>query len=122
MSSDANYVSLLVRRELDRITDIKVRTAVQSLLVARYSVDRDWDYGPPGQTFPCWTVLEHPPSSTAIAYCEQGFGPSCPWGLVWLSGDYMGIGMDSGWFVSLQDAFRQSHACDCPAPDGYEVA
>jgi hypothetical protein len=72
-------------------------------------------YGPPGQKYTCWTVLEHRPSNTGIAYCEEGFGPSFPWGLIFLSGPHMNIGMDAGWKHS--GGFRHfhgqrfSHAC-----------
>jgi hypothetical protein len=66
-------------------------------------------------------VLEHPPSNTGIAYSPQGFGPSDPWGLVSLSGDHMGIGMDSGWFPTLESAMRDSMAWDGSNPENYEV-
>src|SRR5260370_40435213 len=61
-----------------------------------------------------WTVLQHHPSNTGIAYCLQGFGPSYPWGLVSLSGSHMNIGVDSCWFASLEDALRNSMAWDGP--------
>lgn len=85
------------------------------------AVERDWDYGRDDERFTCWTVLEHSPSNTGIAYCQQGFGPSCPWGLVSLSGQHMGIGMDCGWFSTLESAMRGSMAWDGPNPENYEV-
>ena len=66
-------------------------------------------------------VLKHQHSDTGIAYCEQGFGPSDPWGLVFLSGDHMGIGMDSGWFSTLESAMRESMGWDGENPENYEV-
>ena len=66
-------------------------------------------------------MLEHSPSNTAIAYCEQGFGPSDPWGLAFLSGEHMGIGMDCGWFSTLESAMRDSMALDGANPENYEV-
>lgn len=84
-----------------------------------YAVERRFDYGAPDQQFICWTVLEHPASNTGIAFSGQGFGPSYPWGLVFLSGPHMNIGMDCGWFVSLEEAFRESIARDEPNPEGY---
>ncbi len=33
----------------------------------------------------------------------------------------MNIGMDCSWFVSLEDAFRNSMACEEQSPKGYEV-
>jgi len=118
---DAKEVSNLVEREIDRISETKVKDRVRELLVVPYAVERLWDYGAPDRHFICWTVLEHPESNTGIAFCGQGFGPSYPWGLVSLSGPHMNIGMDSGWFVSLEEAFRDSVAWDEPNPEGYEV-
>ena len=72
----ANEVSSLVSEELTRITDDAILAGIRELLVVPYPVERDWDYGRLGERFTCWTVLEHPPSNTGIAYCPQGFGPS----------------------------------------------
>jgi hypothetical protein len=115
-------ITNLVEKELARIADPVLLAAIRSLLVPPYAVERDWDYGWPGQKHTCWTVLEHRPSNTGIAYCEAGFGPSSPWGLVFLSGDVMSIGMDSAWFASLEDAMRESPAWDQDNPPGYEVS
>jgi|SRR3954464_7472278 hypothetical protein len=110
----ADDVSARLTEELTRISDSALLARIRELLVPPYSVQRDWDYGRPGDKFICWTVLEHPPSNTGIAYCEQGFGPTNPWGLVFLSGNHMGIGMDSAWFASLESAMRESMAWDGP--------
>lgn len=118
---NAEEVSSRVRLELDRINDPVVLDRIRGLLVTPYPVERNWDYGQVGERFTCWTVLEHPPSNTAIAYCEQGFGPSDPWGLVFLSGEHMGIGMDSGWFSTLESAMRDSMAWNGENPKDYEV-
>jgi hypothetical protein len=114
-------VSSLVSEELIRIRDRILLTRIQELLVIPYPVERSWDYGRPGEKFTCWTVLEHPPSNTGIVYCPQGFGPSDPWGLIFLSGEHMEIGMDSAWFSTLESAMRDSMAWDGPNPEGYEV-
>lgn len=117
----ANDVRVLVADELTRISDAALSESIRKLLVVPYPVERGWDYGRAGETFICWTVLEHPASNTGIAYCAEGFGPSYPWGLVFLSGDHMGIGMDSSWYCRLEDAMRESMAWDSPNPEGYEV-
>ena len=119
LSADA--ISSLVRQHLENITDPALQNRTRALLVTPYPVERDWDYGHIGERFTCWTVLEHPPSNTGVAYCEQGFGPSNPWGLVFLSGEDMGIGMDSGWFRTLESAMRESMAWDGGNPENYEV-
>jgi hypothetical protein len=107
---DANAIARLVDDQLVRVSSARVAKLIRELLVSPYRVAREWDYGDPGQTYPCWTVLEHPPSSTGIAYCEQGFGPSHPWGLVSLSDEHTSIGPDFCWYDALEVAFRESMA------------
>jgi hypothetical protein len=119
---DSSEIDRLVKSELARMDDERLRAAILALLVPPRREDRAWNYGPVGATFPCWIVLEHLPSNTGIAYCEQGFGPGDPWGLLFLTGRRLSMGMESQWFVTLEDAFRQSMACDIPPPPGYEVA
>ena len=118
---DVKEISDLVEQGIASISDTRLADKIRELLVAPYVVERPWDYGAPDERFPCWTVLEHAPANTGIAFCPEGFGPSCPWGLVFLSGTHMSIGMDSGWFVSLEQAMRDSRAWDEPNPEGYEV-
>ncbi|HUO60496.1 MAG TPA: hypothetical protein VMU24_07485, partial [Candidatus Acidoferrales bacterium] len=103
----AEQISALVNAELAHITDNVLLSRIRDLLVAPYPVERDWDYGRAGEKFTCWTVLEHRASNTGIAYCAHGFGPVDPWGLVFLYGEHMGIGMDSGWFSTLESAMRE---------------
>lgn len=117
----AKDLSAIVSKELAVITDSALLNRIRQLLVSPYPVERDWDYGRIGEKFTCWTVLEHALSNTAIAYCEQGFGPSEPWGLVSLSGEHTGIGMDCSWFATLESAMRESMAWDGPNPENYEV-
>lgn len=120
-SMEAKEISDLVQQEIARIRDTRVAEKIRELLVTPYTVERSWDYGEPNERFPCWTVFEHASSNTGIAFCSEGFGPSYPWGLVSLSGPHMSIGMDSAWFLSLEEAMRNCMAWDEPNPDGYEV-
>jgi hypothetical protein len=122
-SSMSNKIEVLVEQELAKIPDHHLVAAIRKLMVKPYPVERAWDYGSEDENYICWTILEHPPSNTGIAYCESGFGPSNPWGLVSLSGEDkdMRIGMDCNWFARLEDAMRESMAWDGPNPDGYEV-
>lgn len=119
---DAATAKWLVEQEQAAIHDTALLDLISSLRVEPYAVERDWDYGAPGEHHTCWTVLEHRPSNTGVAYCEQGFGPTHPWGLVFLSGPHMSIGMDSGWFATLEGAVRESMAWEGANPPGYEVA
>ena len=120
-SIDAEKIVELVELELAKITDAQMSERIRQLLVPPYPVLRDWDYSPPDSRYTCWTVLEHRDSNTGIAYCEQGFGPTHPWGLVHLSGPHMSIGMDCSWYQSLEDAIRESATWDEPNPEGSEV-
>lgn len=117
----ADDVSSLVAKQLERIVDAALLTRVRELLVSPYAVERGWDYGRVGEKFTCWTILEHWPSNTGIAYCSQGFGPTDPWGLVFLSGDHMSIGMDCAWYPTLESAVRESMAWDGSPPANYEA-
>ena len=118
--SSLSQISALVQRELGAITDVKLKARIHELLVTPYPVEREWDYGTLGQQFTCWTVIEHRQSNTGIAFCNEGFGPAYPWGLVFLTSEHMSIGMDSGWFTSLEQAMRDSMAWDDPNPQAYE--
>jgi hypothetical protein len=118
---DLKTVAELVDRELAGIRDPAVRDLVRRLRIEPFPVDRDWDYGAPDERYECWTILEHRPSNTGVAYCDAGFGPASPWGLVFLGGQHMNIGMDSAWFATLEAAVRESMAWDGLNPPNYEV-
>ncbi|MEM9417449.1 MAG: hypothetical protein AAGA25_00160 [Planctomycetota bacterium] len=107
----AETVAALVNQELIREPDPAVIRRIRALLVKPKCVDRAWDYGG-ADSYPCWTVVEHPGSNTGIVYCDEGFGPNCPWGLVWLSGKDTGMGMDCGWYATLVEAFKESMFAD----------
>jgi len=109
-------VEQLVDQELSRISDPALLARISGLRVPSYAVVREWDYGLPDEAYSCWTVVEHRLVNVGIAYCEAGFGPQAPWGLVFLSGPYMSIGMDSGWFTSLEEAARDLVSWDQPSP------
>jgi hypothetical protein len=102
-------ISNLVESELNKISDERAVALIRKLRVPPRCEFRPWDYGPPNTNYPCWIVVEHPASDTAIAYCEMGFGPRCPWGLLWLS-KHPSMGMDSGWYTSIEDAIKDSFA------------
>jgi hypothetical protein len=121
MRYGADFISELVDAELSKIADSTLEQRIRELLVPPYPVEREWDYGPPDQHFTCWTVIEHRPSNTGVAFCAEGFGPSDPWGLIFLSGPRMDIGMDCSWYASLEDAVRNSIAWGVPNSADYEV-
>jgi len=106
----ASEVLALVEKELEQIQKCETVSLIRGLLVPPRCEQRPLDYGEPDEQYPCWIVADHAPSNTAFAYCEHGFGPRCPWGLLWRSGDYLNMGMDSSWFTSLEDCVRDSRA------------
>ncbi len=119
--TDKHMIEEKVHAELSQIVDADLLAAMQPLLVVPRCELRGWDYGALGQEFPCWIILDHPPTNTCIAYCQHGFGPLSPWGLLFIAGQYLSMGMDSGWYSRLEDAFRESMAWDGDNPPGYEV-
>lgn len=118
MAINADTLKNLVERELQHLSAVRVLSHIRGLLVQPNAVLYHWDYGAPGEQFPCWIVLADTKSNTAIAYCEHGFGPRTPWGLLCLTNDdggHSSMGMDSGWFSYFLDAyFESSTATDLP--------
>jgi hypothetical protein len=113
MPIDAKTLKAMIDRELERLLDARVKGHIQSMRVDPEPALRNWDYGKPGEQYICWGVLNDSGSHTGIAYCENGFGPSSPWGLVSLASDdekHMSMGMDSGWFPTFLDAYFDSCA------------
>jgi hypothetical protein len=80
VSIDLETPGSLVERELESLSDARVLEHIRKMLVEPEVAFRAWDYGKPGEKYPCWTVLKHAASKTGIAYCEYGFGLRCPWG------------------------------------------
>jgi hypothetical protein len=105
-------VSELIRDDMRALSDARVVVYLSSLLVTPpRQLLLGWDYGPTGEAFEGFLVLYHPSSDTAIAYCQQGFGPAAPWGLIRIKqGSPPSMGMDSGWFPRFLDAFFDSLA------------
>ncbi len=111
MKLTAKDIESKVKAEIERAKSPNHAKLMWRLLVTPRCEIRPWDYGP-DDSYSCWIVGEHPSSNTAFAYCDQGFGPKYPWGLLHLSGEYSSMGMDTGWFASLEDALLDSFAAD----------
>jgi hypothetical protein len=76
------------------------------------AVSRDFDpHDLDISEYPCW--FQDAQSGGEIAYCEYGFGPRCPWGLVSSADEerHRSMGMGSGWYTTFLDAFFESFAC-----------
>lgn len=117
---DLQRISKIVETEIESISHGNVVETIRGHLVPLRVENREWDYGDEGQTYPCWIVLEDKKTDSVIAYCEQGFGPSEPWGLMSLA-RFPNMGMDSGWFAQLEDAVRESMFWFGDDPPNYEV-
>jgi hypothetical protein len=108
MGVTATSLQEMIECELAGVGDARVVRHVRRQLVEPRSLLLKWDYGEPDQEYPGWIVLQDMQSGAEIAYCEQGFGPRSPWGLV--DSQDRHIGMDSGWFPSFMEAFFESFA------------
>lgn len=113
MPADAKSIKALIATELAAVRDSRVAPFIRRFLVEPQAVMRAWDYGAPDEAYLCWTVLEEP-HGIGIAYCERGFGPAHPWGLVFLRGEHQSIGPDSSWFRFFLDAAYDSVMSDLP--------
>jgi hypothetical protein len=110
MPVELSALKAAIHDELARVSDARVREHIERLLIEPRPHMRTWDYGAPGERYLCWMVFED--RGTGVAYCEQGFGPRCPWGLVFLEGD--AFGMDSAWCSRFLDAVREGSLDDLP--------
>jgi hypothetical protein len=95
----------LVAEQVAGIIDADLREAAMGWLIEPVLHDVPWDYGREHETFPCWIVADLRPSVPyVVAYCEHGFGPDDPFGVI--DGDLSSMGMDAQWFKSLEPALR----------------
>ena len=109
----------LVGEQVDGIVDSDLREAAMRLLIEPLLRDVPWEYGREDEAFPCWIVADLQPSVPyVVAYCERGFGPEEPFGII--DGDLSSLGMDAQWFRSLEAALRSSGVFG-ESPPGYEV-
>src|ERR1700758_344553 len=99
----------MIEQELAGVRDRRVVQHIRAQLVEPWCLTLEWDYGEPAQQYSGWIVLQDRQSGAEIAYCEYGFGPRSPWGLV--SSKNRHIGMDSAWFPTFMGAFFESFAC-----------
>jgi hypothetical protein len=110
VSIDAQKLNALVDSELKRLADMRVTEHLRRLRVEPILIMRRWDYGRKDERYPCWTVLRHERSGTDIAFCEHGFGPKHPWGIVFADADNTSMGMDSAWYSTFLEAVFESAA------------
>jgi len=107
-SHNAAEVSAIVKKEVDNISNATIKDALATILIFPVSHNRFWEYGKENEEFVCWTIAADNNSGVTLIYSDYGFGPITPWGLVMESFPY--FGMDSNWFISLEDCFLNSNA------------
>ncbi len=115
MAITPSELRALIETEVSKVTDARVLNHIRKSLIEPAQITRQWDYGGPGQSYLCWAVLKCLESSAGIAYCEFGFGPLRPWGLINLPGSAdASMGMDCEWFSTFIDAYLESAASELP--------
>ena len=113
MEIKASTLTDLIENELKGISNEQVVRHVRGLLVQPKPIPMNWDYGEAGQQYVCWIVLEEADAKVGIAYCDEGFGPKSPWGLVFLK-ENSSMGMDSAWLSTFMEAYIESAATEVP--------
>lgn len=105
-------VAELIRDDMKALHDARVVSHVASLLVSPpRRLQLGWVYGSAGEEYEGFLVLNHPRSSTAIVYCQYGFGPEAPWGMIFNDrGSPPSMDMSDGWFPRFMDTYFQSQA------------
>jgi hypothetical protein len=101
-------VSRVVQEQMASIADPVVREGLTRILIPPEHHLRNWDYGWPGERLACWTLAVHRQLERSLVYCERGFGPTLPWGLVHATN--LWFGKQSDWYRSLRDCFLDSWA------------
>lgn len=113
MIIERNTIENLIEAELADISNKLVLKHVKSLLVRPEPIPMKWDYGPGDQHYSCWIVLMETSVRLGIAYCNEGFGPKCPWGLVTPEPN-VSMGMDCAWFPTFMEAYIDGPATEIP--------
>jgi hypothetical protein len=116
---EVQRIGALVEAQLASIEDKARRGALRAVLIDPVLEQREWEYGAADEQYPCWLIAKAERSRIGLAYCEYGFGPGDPWGIVFL--DQPSLGMDAAWYTRLEDAFVNSPLWAGPLPPDYEV-
>jgi len=105
-------VAALVRDDMRALHDARVVAHVTALLVTPpRQLLLGWAYGAAGEAFDGFLVLDHARSGTGIAYCQQGFGPAAPWGLIATNRESPpSMGRSDEWCPRFLEAYFESIA------------
>ena len=103
-------IAAFVAAELASFKDSWLRENLSRCLVSPRSHMRTWGWSRLPEEFECWMIAESQKYDYGIAYSDFGFGPSRPWGLVFLS--HCNFGADYCWYPHLEEAFADSRFTD----------
>ena len=107
ISSEA--IKALVAEQLDLIEMPERRAALEALLVEPRLEEGEWEYGELDERYPIWVVAEAPGKRILLVWCDQGFGPSFPWGFLdKRDSGLTSLGMDAQWCWYLEEAFMRA--------------
>jgi hypothetical protein len=107
--TSATEVATKLDEDLANLRDPRVIASIRAFRLALPTPIRlAWDYGKPGDMFDGWLVFHDQRQRTGILYCDHGFGPKNPWGLIATGESCPSMGMDSGWFDRFLDAYFDS--------------
>lgn len=114
-------VASLIERQIASLAQRELAELIRALCVPLRWERRFWNYGEPEQVFFCCVFAEHQASGVSFVYCENGFGPDYPWGMLSAAADDRSMGLDGQWYASIEDVFRGSGVWRGVDPPGYEV-
>ena len=110
----------LVRSELEKTTNVELKTELAQYLIEPSREMKKWDYSTKGEHFPVWIVARFPEHDVELAYSDFGHGSyGNHWGIVLRTDNR--FGMDDSWYLRLEDAFITSGRYSGPIPDDYEI-
>jgi hypothetical protein len=111
----AAQISAAIDADLRNLRDPRVRAHIEAFrLPTPTPIRLGWDYGKADEAFDGWLVFDDREHHDGIAFCDQGFGPRTPWGLINTGDAYPRMGMDSGWFHRFMDAYFEAAASALP--------
>jgi len=112
-------ITQLVENEIAKIDQLELIEVIQNHRTTPRVESREWNYG--YASYDCWILIENSKLNCAIAFCESGFDPESPFGVLAAHRGDLSMGMDSEWYLSLEDAVRNSSLWNGENPPGYEV-
>jgi hypothetical protein len=113
----ADYFEIckLLDDETDHVADQSHRQLLLDLLTVPRRRKLMWEYGWQ-ERLTCWQVGQSTDNDIWLVYCEDGFGPSFPWGFVFP--ESQSLGNDGQWYSGLVDAAIGAGLL--VAPDDYQ--